>query len=101
LRLSFVQKDILFILYAIELKGNVDPVRSMSILTTINDTRNSCVADRNFRVSCHTLRKNELIVEYRTRSRTLAWKLTPGGKDIASSIYEQRQVEILAQEQVN
>lgn len=39
MRLSSIQKDILFILYAIEQKGCAEPVPSMSVLNMINGSR--------------------------------------------------------------
>lgn len=55
MRLSSTQKDILFILYAIEVGGKVEPVPGMKMLSMINSARQSCIHGTNFRTSCHTL----------------------------------------------
>ena len=87
MRLSFIQKDVLFLLYAIEQKGGTKPVGSMSLLTIINDSRNSAIADKNFRPSCHKLVDNGLLELHRGKALKLHWKLTSTGRERAEAIY--------------
>lgn len=91
MRLSATQKDILFILYAIEQKGNRNPVPSMSILKMINGSRSSEIFDTNFRASCHKLNKHKMIEKYRSQSSLkLAWSLSEIGRRKATEIFEMR-----------
>ena len=73
MRLSSIQNDILFVLYAIEQKGNTTPMPGMTIFSMINSSRSSEIFDTNFRASCHTLNENKLIDKYRSSSLKLAW----------------------------
>lgn len=87
MRLSFIQRDVLFLLYAIEQKGGTKPVSSMSLLTSINENRSSFIADKNFRTSCHKLVAHELIELHRGPALKLYWKLTDLGRERADLIY--------------
>lgn len=91
MRLSSTQKDILFILYAMEDKGNVSPVPGMKILEIINNGRNTDIYDTNFRTSCHKLNANGMIEKYRSsQSLNLAWRLSDEGRAKAIEIYNNR-----------
>ena len=95
MRLSAVQKDILFILYAVEQKGNTHPVPGMNILEMVNKSRSSNVADTNFRTSCHTLNEHQMIVKFRSQSSLkLAWTLSAGGREKAKELYDRRLKEM-------
>lgn len=90
MRLSSTQKDTLFILYAIEQKGNTNPMPNMTILNMINSSRSSEIFDTNFRASCHKLNDNNMIDKYRSSSLKLAWALTVTGRKKASEIYKSK-----------
>lgn len=91
MRLSSIQRGVLFVLYAIEQKGSQDPVPSLSLFKMINSSRDSKVFDTNFRASCHKLNQHDLVDKYRTPSLKLAWALTEAGKEKAKSIFESEQ----------
>lgn len=93
MRLSAIQKDILFILFAIEQRGNSAPVPGTNILAMINGNRSLEIFDTNFRASCHKLNKNDLIGKYRSASLKLAWALSESGRVKASEIFRERQNE--------
>lgn len=89
MRLSSIQKDILFILYAIEQKGNKNPVPSMNILNMINSSRSLEIFDTNFRASCHKLNEHNLIEKYRSQSSLkLAWSLSENGRNKAIELFK-------------
>ena len=95
-RISGVQKDILFILYAYAERQSVSgPLSGMKLLSIINQGRLNSVADTNFRRSCHTLAQHGLLNKYRDRqSLMLAFDLTAAGREKALGIYEARLAEI-------
>ncbi|MBQ4839821.1 chromosome segregation protein ParM [Pseudoalteromonas luteoviolacea] len=90
MRLSAIQKDVLFILYAIEQKGNSKPVPSVVVWNMINKSRTSDVFDTNFRASCHKLSEHKMIDKYRSHSLKLAWSLSELGRNKAAEIYRAR-----------
>lgn len=92
MRLSGVQKDILFVLYGITERKNIDgPIPAMTLLGLLNRGRLNLVADTNFRRSCHTLAQHGLLNKYRDRqSLKLAFGLTATGTEIAQGIYQKR-----------
>jgi len=91
MRLSSIQQDILFILYAIEQKGYKDPIPSMKVLGMINGSRTSLIADTNFRTSCHTLNDNNMVEKYRCPSSLkLSWSLSEIGRTKASEIFKSK-----------
>ncbi len=83
MRLSSTQKDVLFILYAIEAGGKAEPVPGVKILEMINSARQSGIHGTNFRTSCHTLVENGLLNKYRNASLKLAFRLTDDGRERA------------------
>lgn len=93
MRLSFIHKDVLLLLYAIEQKGGKNPVGSMALLNSINDSRNSAIADKNFRASCHKLVDHGLTEMHRGPALKLYWKLTDAGRDRACEIYRDIMLE--------
>jgi hypothetical protein len=95
MRLSLIQKDILFLLYHIQHSGRGHPVYGMHLLAMINEGRDVNIEDRNFRVSCHTLESNGLIAMYRNPSLKLFWRLTPIGEEKAKPIHQQRTAEVI------
>jgi len=76
MRISTIQKDILFVLYALEQKGTQAPVGGINLLLMINKSRTSELFDTNFRTSCHTLNDNNLSDKYRSSSLKLAWVIS-------------------------
>ena len=95
-RLSGVQKDILFVLYGLTERKNINgPLPAMTLLELINRGRLNQVADTNFRRSCHTLAQHGLLNKYRDRqSLKLAFGLTVTGSEIARGLYQKRVEEI-------
>ena len=89
MRLSFIQKDVLFLLYAIEQKGGKNPVNSMALLNSINDSRSRAIADKNFRASCHKMVEHGVIELHRGEALKLRWKLTDFGRIRADFIYKE------------
>ena len=91
-RLSGVQKDILFVLYGLTERKNINgPLPAMTLLQLLNRGRLNQVADTNFRRSCHTLAQHGLLSKYRDRqSLKLAFSLTTTGGEIAQGIYQKR-----------
>ena len=90
IRISATQKDVLFVLYAIEIKGIKEPIPSTKIFTMLNSSRSNKIFDTNFRTSCHTLASNEFIYKLRDQSLKLAYKLTAKGRQTAESIFKER-----------
>lgn len=90
MRLSAIQKDVLFVLFAIRGKGKAGPVPGVNLLGMINRGRSPEVAGSNFRASCHTLADNGMVAQYRDKSLKLAYALTQKGLERASKIYRER-----------
>ncbi|MOA36434.1 hypothetical protein D3C78_1579570 [compost metagenome] len=91
MRLSKTQKDVLFVLYGIERRGRPEPVSNVNLFKILNKHRDTELFDNNFRTSCHTLVKNELLLKYRDPvSLKLAFQLSDSGRDIAKAIFQQR-----------
>ncbi len=91
MRLSATQKDILFLLFAIEQKGHKEPVSSMTVFRMINSSRASEIFDTNFRASCHKLNENNLIEKYRSPSNLkLSWGLSESGRLKASEVFKDK-----------
>ncbi|WP_198556671.1 chromosome segregation protein ParM [Paraglaciecola sp. MB-3u-78] len=82
-------KDVLLLLFAIERKGGKNPVGSMALLNSINDSRNSFIADKNFRTSCHKMVEHGLVEMHRGPALKLYWKLTNFGRTKAETIYNE------------
>lgn len=89
-RLSAVQKDTLFILYALQQKGKLDPIPSVDILAMINKGREQQVFAQNFRASCHKLVENKLLRKFRSQSLQLAFTLAEAGQKPAEIEYKAR-----------
>lgn len=84
MRISSVQKDILFVLYQLELRGVDKPIAATAILMMINQSRPIAVFGANFRASCHKLHQNGLIHMHRDlKSLTLSFRLTEFGRERA------------------
>lgn len=92
MRLSAIQKDVLFVLSSLEARGITAPVPATRLLGMINAARSAQVYPTNFRTSCHTLVKHGLLKKipqsiaapgvYTDRSRVAARQETqrrPGG----------------------
>ncbi|WP_017891087.1 hypothetical protein [Serratia sp. S4] len=92
MRLSAVQKDVIFVLFdLVERKGITGAVSAMRLLSMINYGRCQLVADTNFRRSCHTLVQHGFLEKYRDRqSLKLAFRLSPMGKENAAIHYASR-----------
>ena len=90
MRLSAIQKDVLFVLFAIRTKGKAGPVPSMTLLGMINRGRSAEVFPSNFRTSCHTLVDNGLLGKYRDEQLNLGFSLTEAGAELGGQIYQAR-----------
>lgn len=90
MRLSSVQKDVLFVLLATRKKGRNAPVPAVDLLDIVNRGRSTEVFQSNFLTSCHTQVKNGYLHQYRNRSMKLAFSLTELGVVEAEKIYQER-----------
>ena len=91
MRLSGIQRDILFLLFAIEQKGHKEPVPSMTVFSMINSSRTSKIFDTNFRASCHKLNEHSLIEKYRSPSNfKLSWGLSEIGRLKANEVFKNK-----------
>lgn len=91
MRLSGVQKDLLFVLYGLAERRLAGPFSAMQLFSIINKGRLQPVADTNFRRSCHTLVRHGLLSKYRDhQSLKLAFALTTEGLETARDIYQKR-----------
>ena len=88
-RISAIQKDILILLWVFLQRGHQKPVPGMQLLAMISESRGKTIADRNFRVSCHTLAKHGLIEKFRADNLSLAWRLTSSGGFRAEKYYNE------------
>ena len=84
LRISNVQKDILFVLYQLRLRGLVKPIHGTDIIKMLNQSRETAVFGANFRISCHKLNENGLVHMHRDlKSLKLSFSLTELGREKA------------------
>ncbi len=90
MRLSRTQKEVLFILYAIEVRGNKDPVPATAILRIVNKGRETQIFPSNFRAGLHTMVSNGLLLKYRADSLQLAFRLSEDGRNEGQYIYQER-----------
>lgn len=91
MRLSAIQKNVLFLLFAISLSKGDHPVLCKKLLEMINSQRRYPVDAKNFRISCHTMAKNGLLKQYRNRSQNLLFGLTKDGWEAGRKIYKERE----------
>lgn len=91
MRISTLQADTLFVLYAIEQRGVVTPIPGVKLRDMVNASRSPAVYPANFRASCHTLVDHGLVEKYRGGSLQLAFRLTDAGRERAREIYAARQ----------
>ena len=94
MRLSAIQKDVLFVLYALTEKGHRGPVSGMKLLELINSQRMAEIHASNFRISCNTLVGHTLLNRYRNSSLQLAFTLTEKGREVGKELYQQRTAEL-------
>ena len=92
MRLSAIQKDLLFVLVALEGKGMSNPVPAMRLCEMINAVRVSPVMPGNFRASCHTLVRHGMLLKYSSPSLHLGFVLTESGRITGSELLRQRSV---------
>lgn len=91
MRLGATQKDVLFILVALELKGIAQPFSAIELLKIINKSKSNPIHGNNLRNGCHKLIDNGLIIKFRDSSTLqLAFKLSENGREIAKAIYDER-----------
>ena len=88
MRFSSTQKDILFVLYQLELRDVVQAIPATNLLEMINQSRVVDVFATNFRTSCHTLHRNGFLSKYRNTSLQLAFTLTERGRMKAAEYHE-------------
>lgn len=92
-RLSAVQKDVLFVLYALRERGKTTATPATALLKIINKGREIPLFATNFRTSCHTLAENGLTKMYRNESLKLYFELSESGLEVAKDIYNERTKE--------
>ena len=88
MRISAIQKDTLFLLYAFE-KNKRSLVRQTAMLKMISSQKKE-VFPNNYSASCRTLKKNGLVNIERDDSLFLWLSLTNSGRELARNIYEER-----------
>ena len=89
MRISAVQKDTLFLLYAFELKQHA--VVRQTVLFKIIRKQVRDVFPNNYSTSCRTLAANGLVMLERDGSQRLWLSLTEAGRNHAKVIYESRE----------
>lgn len=70
MRISKIQKQVLFYLFVIEQRQGNKPVLSVDLLRLVNRSSNTEIASSNFRASCHTLKDHKLINAFYNESLT-------------------------------
>lgn len=93
MRLSSIQKETLFILYAFEDRGSTGAIPAMAILKIINRVKPQAIHATNFRASCHKLVDHGMLQMSRSESLKLRFKLTEQSRPKAKSIYDERTAE--------
>lgn len=94
MRLSSIQKTVLFVLLAIEDRmGRPTYVESPALNSMINNDRDHAVLPNNFRVSCHTLKNNGLLVSERAENLVIKFALSDTGRLIAKKLYIEKEIE--------
>ena len=89
MRFSSTKKDILFVLYQLELREMVQAIPATNLLEMINQSREVDFFATNFRTSCHTLHRNGFLSKYRNSSLKLAFTLTEQGPMKAAEFHGQ------------
>lgn len=94
-RFSAIQKNTLFLLYALELRGTTKPVPGARLLEMINNNTMSFTTHRNnYNTSCRKLAMTGYLNIYRSQNLTLAFTLTEVGRKKAAEIYEEKSKEV-------
>ncbi len=94
MRLSSIQKTVLFVLLAIENRmGEQTYVESAELNGIINKNRDHAVLPNNFRVSCHTLKNNGLLCFERADDLAIKFALTELGRLVAKKISIELEIE--------
>lgn len=87
-RFSEIQKNTLFLLYALELRGMAGPVPGARLLKMINDNTQGFTTHRNnYNLSCRKLVMSGHLNKFRNQSLQLAFSLTDAGREKATEIY--------------
>lgn len=93
-RFSAIQKNTLFLLYCLELKGIKAPVPGVKLLGMINANTTGFTTHRNnYNVSCQKMVMTGHLNKFRDQSLKLAFTLTDVGREKAKEIYEQKLAE--------
>lgn len=90
MRISVIQKDILFVLYALKVRGHTSSVASTRLLSLINGQRGQDIHSSNFRASCHTMAVHKLVILSYSKSLKLLVGLSIDGLTVGGEIYEAR-----------
>lgn len=94
MRLSSIQKTVLFVLLAIENRtGRRIYVEAADLNGMINKNRDHAVLPNNFRVSCHTLKNNGLLISERAEDLAIKFALTDMGRLMARKISIEQEIE--------
>lgn len=89
MRISKIQKQVLFYLFVLEQKQGNKPVLNVDLLKLVNRSSNSEIAASNFRASCHTLKDHKLVNAVYNQSLKLKYQLTEKGREKAQAIYKE------------
>lgn len=94
MRLSSIQKNVLFVLFAIEQRnGKGTYVKCAALNSILNNSRTNPIIPNNFRVSCHTLVENGLLISNREGNLELLFALSDDGRLIANKIHIEREID--------
>lgn len=94
MRLSSIQKTVLFVLFAIEQRmGQQTYVESPALNSMINNNRDHAVLPNNFRVSCHKLKNNGLLLSERAENLVIKFALSDAGRLIAKKLCIEKEIE--------
>lgn len=94
MRLSRNQRDVLFLLVRMELRGNRGPFPVAKLLEIINGQRCVEVAPQNLRQGMKTLAEHGMVNQFRHPTKlTLAYTLTDEGRARGEVIYSDRTQE--------
>lgn len=94
MRISEIQRNVLFMLFAIEQRGNKAAIPNAALYSAVSSNSAYPLQPQNFRASCHTMQGHQLVTKYRLGSTVrVAWRLTDTGRALAETIFNERMTE--------
>lgn len=80
MRISALQRRVLWVFATLESKGHKQPLPVMDLLGMLNRALSRDIYATNLRASLHTLHKHGLLIKYRNDSLHLAFTLSDYGR---------------------